>query len=176
MSNDQITLDVVTATGTSIYLSEGTYWLSAFPSMAFGAYGQWFWDVSTTANGSTGQVIDPYNLLGNGWTSWTPWTTIDPTYVEAAFRLEGQSVTPMVVVDVTFDASVPDVDQPGEYNATLQVDTDTPYGAVDVPVTMFVTIPPSWGKLQGTVTGLGYCDANPAPLEAHRWSSRIPAG
>jgi uncharacterized repeat protein (TIGR01451 family) len=64
---------------------------------------------------------------------------------------------------VTFDASV--TEQPGTYQAKLTVINDTPYGAFDVPVTMHVTPPDTWGKLTGIVTSLGYCDDNPAPLE-----------
>lgn len=68
-------------------------------------------------------------------------------------------------VVVTFDASVPEVTQPGVYHAELVVKNDTPYGKVVIPVAMTVTAPEDWGKIEGTVTGLGYCDVNPAPLE-----------
>jgi hypothetical protein len=67
------------------------------------------------------------------------------------------------VIDVTFDASV--VTQPGDYLATLKITTDTPYPDLSVPVTMTVEPPATFGKLEGTVTGLGYCDADPAVLE-----------
>jgi len=66
-------------------------------------------------------------------------------------------------IQVTFDASV--VGQPGTYLATLKVDNDTPYAAPRIPVTMTVIAPATYGKLQGTVTGLGYCDVHPVPLE-----------
>ncbi len=69
------------------------------------------------------------------------------------------------VINVAFDASVPEVTQPGDYLAQLRVKNDTPYSVPSIPVTMTVTAPPDWGKLEGTVTGLGYCDANPSPLE-----------
>ncbi len=68
-----------------------------------------------------------------------------------------------IPVLVGFDAAY--VDQPGEYHAELIVKNNTPYGKFNVPVTMTVTAPRSWGKLTGTVTGLGVCDADPAPLE-----------
>ncbi len=71
-----------------------------------------------------------------------------------------------VVVDVTFDAGVPEVTQPGEYYATLKVLSDDPVqGKIGVPVTLTVSAPATWGKLEGTVSGLGYCDVNPAPLK-----------
>jgi len=66
-------------------------------------------------------------------------------------------------IGLDFDAAY--VDQPGEYHAELIVQNDTPYGKFSVPVTMTVTAPQSWGKLTGTVTGLGVCDGDPAPLE-----------
>jgi PKD repeat protein len=68
-----------------------------------------------------------------------------------------------VIIDVTFDAA--QVDQPGFYYAQLKVDDDTPYELANMPITLTVTTPSTWGKLDGTVIGLGYCDENPAPLE-----------
>ena len=69
------------------------------------------------------------------------------------------------IISVTFDASVPEVDQPGEYHAAIRVNNDTPYDAPLVPVTMTVTAPPTWGKLQGTVTDQAQCHASPVPVE-----------
>ena len=66
------------------------------------------------------------------------------------------------LVNVTVDsASV----APGIYRAALKFDNDTPYPLPNLPVTMTVTVPPTWGKLTGNVSTLGYCDANPASLE-----------
>lgn len=69
------------------------------------------------------------------------------------------------VVEVDFDSSVPEVDQPGIYHAQLKFIEDTPYDLVNVPVTMTVDAPLGWGKLEGTVNSLGYCDGDPAPLQ-----------
>jgi len=85
-----------------------------------------------------------------------PWLTETP--VSGTVSSGGN--TPVVL---GFDAAY--VDQPGEYHAELIVKNDTPYGKFSVPVTMTVTAPQSWGKLTGTVTGLGVCDGDPAPLE-----------
>ncbi len=60
---------------------------------------------------------------------------------------------------------MPQVDRPGVYTAELEIKHDTPYALNDVPVTLTVTAAPTWGVLEGTVTGLGYCDADPRPLE-----------
>jgi subtilisin family serine protease len=69
------------------------------------------------------------------------------------------------VIEVTFNASEPDIGIPGNYLAWLQVNNDAPYGALTIPITMTVLPKVEWGKLTGVVTGLGYCDADPAPLE-----------
>ncbi len=66
-------------------------------------------------------------------------------------------------VNILFDASpAAGVTQPGTYMATLTVKGEP---KVTVPVAMNVEAPASWGRIEGTVTGLGYCDSNPAPLE-----------
>jgi hypothetical protein len=53
-----------------------------------------------------------------------------------------------VVVNVTLDASVPEVTQPGHYLAQLKIKNNTPYTVNNVPVEMTV----AGGTLQGTVT------------------------
>ncbi|MCK4832825.1 MAG: carboxypeptidase regulatory-like domain-containing protein, partial [Anaerolineales bacterium] len=68
-------------------------------------------------------------------------------------------------ITVSFDASGSEIAQPGEYSARLRIVHDTPYLVADIPVVMAVQAPDAWGKLQGAVSGLGYCDADPAALE-----------
>lgn len=67
-------------------------------------------------------------------------------------------------LDVTFDAR--EVAQPGVYEVAVQMAENTPYYWTlgDVTATMTVTPPASWGWLAGTVSSLGYCEANPRPL------------
>ncbi len=66
-------------------------------------------------------------------------------------------------VVVTFDANK--VNKPGTYKASAMVNSNDPQNqAIDVLTTMVVTAPANWGVLQGTISSLGYCDANPAPL------------
>jgi len=67
-------------------------------------------------------------------------------------------------LNITFDATVSEIDQPGVYHAQLKIKENTPYYVSNIPVTMTVTAPPGWGKLNGIVSGLGYCDLNPNPL------------
>jgi hypothetical protein len=68
------------------------------------------------------------------------------------------------VIDVTFDAGV--VTQPGTYLAELKIKTNDPVNnKFVVPVTMNVNGPPDWGRVEGIVSSLGYCDGNPVPVE-----------
>jgi len=94
--------------------------------------------------------------FATGGAADVPWLTETP--VSGSVPAQGN-----VPVTLDFDAAY--VDQPGEYHAELIVKNDTPYGKFSVPVTMTVVAPNSWGKLTGTVTGLGACDDDPAPLE-----------
>ena len=69
-------------------------------------------------------------------------------------------------ISVSFDAGA--VPAPGEYLAELRVMSNDPLNSpVDVPVTLNVLPTPNLGKLQGTITGLGYCDEDSYPLEAN---------
>jgi subtilisin family serine protease len=91
------------------------------------------------------------------FTSDVPWLSVDPN---SAIVVPAGGVG--VMVDLQFDAGqVPSV---GTYVADLVITHDTPYSVATVPVTMNVTAPASFGQLEGTVTGLGYCDTNPGPL------------
>jgi N-acetylneuraminic acid mutarotase len=80
-----------------------------------------------------------------------PWLSEDPV---SATVPEGGSQD----VTVSFDAGVMEVPQPGEYRAELTFKEDTPHTVPPVPVTMNVTPPDSFGKLEGTVVGLDRCD------------------
>lgn len=62
----------------------------------------------------------------------------------------------------TYDASV--VSQPGTYTAPLRVVHDTPYAVAPIAATMNVTLPADFAYVTGVLTGMGRCDANPAPL------------
>ena len=59
-------------------------------------------------------------------------------------------------VTVTTDA---DVAQPGTYTAGIGIRTDTPQRFDPIDVTMHVTPPRNWGKLQGDVEGI-QCDTS----------------
>jgi hypothetical protein len=104
-----------------------------------------------------GAEVDAF-AFATGGSSDVPWLSENP--ITGTIAAPGSTT-----IDVTFDAGVPEVDQPGDYYATLKVANDTVYGALDVPITMTVNTPANWGKLEGTVTGLGYCDTDPGALE-----------
>jgi len=96
------------------------------------------------------------NRIMGYFISDVPWLSTDPiTGTVPALNT--------ATIDVTLDASVPEVTQPGDYLAKVVVKNDAPYGIVTVPVTMTVTAPAIYGLLEGTVTSLGYCDVNPVP-------------
>ncbi|HEX5203778.1 MAG TPA: carboxypeptidase regulatory-like domain-containing protein [Actinoplanes sp.] len=87
-----------------------------------------------------------------GGVSDVTWLSVDPTTDTVV--PDGDSV-----VSVSFDANVPEVPQPGTYRANLTFKEDTPFTVPPLPVTMNVTPPADWGKLEGTVVGLARCDA-----------------
>lgn len=75
------------------------------------------------------------------------WLTTDP----ASFTLAaGASRTVTVTLTATGEAGV---HQPGAYTAQLAFASNTPYPVAGVDVTMNVSPPASWGKIQGTVLG-----------------------
>jgi hypothetical protein len=93
--NDDVTLDISMAQGSAVNLPAGHWWLVFFPSLNYTQYDQWFWDRAGSTNLADAQLIDPNNLFGYGWISWTSWyNVVDPGYTyDLAFRLEGEEVT-----------------------------------------------------------------------------------
>jgi hypothetical protein len=88
-----------------------------------------------------------------------PWLTEDP--ISGTVVPSGTQA-----IDIGWWANVAEVDQPGDYYAGLKIKSNDPANQnLVLPVTMTVTPPATWGKLEGTVTSPGYCDADPAPLE-----------
>ncbi|MFI1092451.1 carboxypeptidase regulatory-like domain-containing protein [Streptomyces sp. NPDC020917] len=88
-----------------------------------------------------------------------PWLSLDKTEVTIQ---PGESVD----VNASFNASIADITQPGTFAAQLTIGARTPYGAVpSVPVALTVNPPKTWGKITGTVTGVG-CTGTSAPLPA----------
>jgi len=76
---------------TPFGLPSGNWWLIFYPTMSFGAYGQYGRQPASTANGSIGAWINPGGGFGGG-TTWMTGDTLwpEPPYpYDVAFRLEG---------------------------------------------------------------------------------------
>jgi N-acetylneuraminic acid mutarotase len=75
------------------------------------------------------------------------WLSASPGHLVLA---PGHSAT----ITVTLRAGTAQgISQPGQYTATVRLDSGVPYPATAVPVTFTVTPPAGWGKLAGTVAG-----------------------
>jgi PKD repeat protein len=100
-------------------------------------------------------------VRGSGTTvesvDYVPWLAEDPISGTIP-AMTGQTV------ELTFDAGVPEITQPGDYHAELEIVHDTPYPVANLPVTLTVTPPSTVGELVGTVYSLGHCDVNTATL------------
>jgi hypothetical protein len=90
---------------------------------------------------STVAVLPGYDQPNN---PGLPWLTESATSVTLA---PGASTT----VTLTFNAADPSITQPGEYTGFLSAETDTPYVLSQIPVTMTVSAPRTWGKITGVV-------------------------
>jgi photosystem II stability/assembly factor-like uncharacterized protein len=55
----------------ALTLPEGTYWLSVYPNLAFGAGFQWYWANQTAISGAPAHFRDNANLFGTGAVNWT---------------------------------------------------------------------------------------------------------
>lgn len=95
---------------------------------------------------------------------WLDMLETQPWFSIASFQ--GGSIHPdmSVPVTVTFNTLDANTMQPGSYVGLIQVLNDAPYGDVTIPITMNLSTPDNWGKLSGTVTGMGYCNKEPEPM------------
>ncbi|MGH9188196.1 MAG: carboxypeptidase regulatory-like domain-containing protein, partial [Acidimicrobiales bacterium] len=151
ITNEGFAYDPASDAWTSLPASNNLVYRSA------GACG--FYKIGGSIGGFTpnpaSEVLPGFDQCGAP--SDVPWLSLDPVTGTVP---AGESVD----VIVTLDASVVEVDQPGTYTASITVKEDTPHAVEPVPVTMEVIPPPTWGKLEGTVSGLGRCDAEGGPL------------
>jgi len=95
-------------------------------------------DLSTDADSNGSGLADAAELWANiivgllgGFSTAIPWLDQDPK----SGTVQAMDST---TINVTFDAGVPEVSEPGFYHATLRVHNDTPNGELDIPVTMRV--------------------------------------
>src|SRR5690606_12450658 len=54
---------------------------------------------------------------------------------------------------------------PGDYLGEIQVKHDTPYTYPNIPLTLHLNAPASWGRYNGIVSAMERCDVNSAPME-----------
>jgi hypothetical protein len=102
----------------------------------------------------SGEVLPGYDQCTT--TADVPWLSEDKSEVTIQ---PGKSAK----VNVTLDANVAAITQPGTFTAQLTIDAKTPYAIAPVPVTLTVNPPGTWGKVTGTLTGAG-CTGAPGPL------------
>jgi hypothetical protein len=167
ITDDNITLDVVAATGSEIDLAAGVYWLTVFPdinSPTLDGNTRWNW-YQAAQQLSQAHLVDPGNLFGAGLTEWTAFGDIGLTFFGTAFRLEGTlnidceadlpwlSVSPTSGtvdpnesedVTVTFDSTGLGT---GQYDGVLCLGSNDPENElVYIPVTLEVveTPDPAW--------------------------------
>jgi subtilisin family serine protease/N-acetylneuraminic acid mutarotase len=149
-----ITDDFSTVTNRAVAYDPTTNAWTQLPNAAAPAYrgagscGQYKIGGRSPANTAQANVehLGGLDLCGEG--ADAPWLATSP----ASFTLAaGASKTVKVTLTATPEAGVT---QPGTYTAAVAVKSDTPYAAPTVGVEMSVSPPPSWGKLQGTVTGV----------------------
>ncbi|PWJ15005.1 VPLPA-CTERM protein sorting domain-containing protein [Jannaschia seohaensis] len=82
----------VTASGLSIALSAGTYWIGLTPIEEYGTFGQIFLrDAGANGNGTPAAFRNPGGGFGGG-TDWTTPSAIGQRLGNAAFRIEGTAV------------------------------------------------------------------------------------
>ncbi|WP_256842803.1 cell wall-binding repeat-containing protein [Ornithinimicrobium cryptoxanthini] len=96
---------------------------------------------------TSAELLPGFDLCSEGGGD-VDWLSLDIT--EAVLN-PGESVT----VQVTTDSAA--VNQPGTYTAAVGIVANVPIRPTPVDVTMHVTAPLSWGKVEGTAY-LAYCD------------------
>jgi N-acetylneuraminic acid mutarotase len=87
-----------------------------------------------------------------------PWLDENPPEFDVSV---GQTVTVAVTLSAT---TANTIQQPGAYAGQIAVSANTPQTINPIGVTMNVTPPKGWGKLQGTLTGTD-CNNKSAPLK-----------
>ncbi|MCW3820761.1 carboxypeptidase regulatory-like domain-containing protein [Micromonospora sp. DR5-3] len=102
---------------------------------------------------NTIELLPGYDQCG---TTDVPWLSADKTEVTLQ---PGESVD----VTVSLNANIAEITQPGTFTAQLSISAKTPYRITPVPVTLVVNPPKTWGKITGTVTGVG-CTGTSTPL------------
>jgi subtilisin family serine protease len=161
ISDNNITLDVLAATGSPITLPEtGRYWLVVAPSITTPDDPSSWWNWSQgIAREATNHLYDPTDFFGAGATSWTPQTDLGVAWPDSAFTLSGTldctGTAPGWLSLSTESGTIPGGDstqvtldfdatglQVGDYEAFLCLSSNDPDNSLQfVPVNMTVTDP-----------------------------------
>ena len=146
-------LDIIAATGESLFLPSGRYWLvTHLNSNGSVDFNHSWYSFSGVHPSSDAQVIDTSNYFGLGFEEWSLLSSFIPAdNANLAFKLEGTSVnflstspsqgsippSEFVDIELLFDAANL---QPGEYELTLRLSTNsTVTPLIEIPVTLVVT-------------------------------------
>ena len=157
IADNNITLDVVGATGEAIDLAEGSYWLSVYPSINSNpaTTDRWNWYQGAPSAGESAQLVDPQNLFGLGATDWSPLSEL-VGWDALAFTLDGEvacgadwvDVAPVSGTTAPGDATGVEVSldstglEEGTYTTQLCLESNDPgEPLVTIPVTMTVEVP-----------------------------------
>jgi N-acetylneuraminic acid mutarotase len=100
------------------------------------------------------ELLPGYDQCGE--TVTIPWLSVSPADSTIA---PGKSAT----FTVTLNANIPSITQPGTFTASLQLSAPVPQPVAAIPVSFTVNPPATWGKITGTVTGLG-CTSGSTPI------------
>ena len=151
-------------TNQGLAYDPGTDSWSALPNAQFprfrgaGSCGFYKLGGSTVAGFSPSRESERLSELDQCGVTDVPWLALAPTTATLA---PGQSITVTVTLAATTAA---EVTQPGAYTAQIVVGSNTPKRVDPVNVTMNVTPPKGWGKIDGVVTGRA-CNGNTSPLQ-----------
>nr|WP_306271337.1 choice-of-anchor J domain-containing protein [Ornithinimicrobium sp. HY1793] len=156
--DNEITLDIDAATGATIDLTAGTYWLSVYPTVTDPSPNlndRWNW-YQGTPSGNPGMLIDEDFLFGPGTGDWTPIVDLVGTFSDLAYRIEGDAEpiacgADWLTLDPTSGTTAPDGSTEvtasfdsaglanGDYTADLCLESNDPAALVTtVPVTLTV--------------------------------------
>ncbi|WP_319660968.1 carboxypeptidase regulatory-like domain-containing protein [Streptomyces sp. MI02-7b] len=102
---------------------------------------------------TTVELLPGYDRVGLSEVSWLGESTKKITLAP------GQKAQ----LTLTLDTTALEVAQPGDFGARLALFTDTPYALPDIPVSLHVSPPRTWGNISGTILG-ATATGGPAPL------------
>jgi len=91
-----IKIDVAEALGSTFSLPAGNYWLVVAPSIDipdFDGASRWNWYSAGVVDAGVNEahLIDPTNVFGGGFTTWTPFSDLGLEFASVSFVIEGES-------------------------------------------------------------------------------------